>query len=674
MPKVLIVDDVMENLYLLQLLLAGHGYEAVSARNGVEALDQARRFPPDLIISDILMPVMDGFTLCRQWKMDPRLREIPFVFYTATYTDPKDEQLAMSLGADLFVVKPTEPDAFLAMVGSVLSKFQTQGGRVAATAPPMEDAYLKEHNEALIRKLEDKLVELEETNKNLAIKSDAIESSISGIALADLSGKITYVNDAFAAMWGRTRAALSGVYARDLVHDANTLASIGATFKQIGSWSGEIEAERSDGSALFAQVAVHTVRDRLGQPVCLMASCIDITERRRMRDGLQRAEKLESLAVLAGGIAHDFNNLLTGLYGNIELAKMELPSDSPANEFLDEVRRTFERAKDLTQQLLTYAKGSRLAVSEVRVDERLRECCLLSFSGSNIRYKFEVDDDLWPAMADPNQISQVFTNVLINARQAMTDGGEVSIAVENRSLLPGEIAQLPAGKYVRISVRDSGVGIPKEVISKIFDPFFTTKPQGSGLGLAISFGIIKKHGGHIEVESTPGVGSTFTIWLPAFSGQTTQLPREAAHERFHGDGRILVMDDEKAVRDVAKHMLQMGGYEVELVSGGEEALAAYQQASLSGKPFDAVILDLTIRGGLGGRETAAALHKLDADAAIIISSGYASDPGFSKLREIGFITTVPKPYLLHELLCSVKGVIAKKRRDPKNPKEANTSL
>ena len=652
----------MENLYLLQLLLAGNGYAVATAQNGVEALEQARRSSPDLVISDILMPAMDGFTLCRQWKQDPKLRDIPFVFYTATYTDPKDEQLAKSIGADLFIAKPTEPDAFLSLIAGVRAKVRVPGSRVASAEPPIEAAYLREYNEALIRKLEDKLVELEDANKALAIKSDAIESSISGIAMADLSEHITYANHAFAAMWGRTKDALSGMHARDLVHDHDALAPVEVSFREKGYWSGELAAERSDGSVFYVQTAIHSVKDSQGKPVCAMASCIDITERKRLQEELQRAEKLESLDVLAGGIAHDFNNLLTGLFGNIELARIQIPSGSPAGRCLDEVICIFDRARDLAQQLLTYAKGSVPTRSDVQVAEILRECCRFSLSGSNIRYNVTADDDLPSAKADPNQLSQVFTNILINARQAMAEGGSLSISIEKRVLEAGQIVQLPAGHYIRIAIKDSGIGIPKDVLPKIFDPFFTTKPQGSGLGLATSFGITKNHGGHIEVDSTPGVGSTFTIWLPVFLGTVPELPRTGTQESLKGDGRILVMDDERVIRDLAERMLRVGGYDVALVSCGEEALESYQQADLSGKPFDAVILDLTIRGGMGGMETAAALHKLDFNAAIIISSGYASDPGFSKLRECGFISTIPKPYLLQELLGTVKSVISRKRR------------
>ncbi len=662
MSKALIVDDVMENLYLLLSLLTGNGYEVTTASNGAEALEHARRSPPDLIISDILMPVMDGFTLCRRWKQDPMLRKIPFVFYTATYTDPKDEQFALSLGADLFIVKPTEPEVFLSMVGSALEKFRAQGCSTAAVAPAVETDYLKEYNETLIRKLEDKLVELENANRILAIRSYAIESSISGIAMADLSGKITYANGSFAAMWGMTADTLCGMCLRDLLLDASIFDDVKTIFREKGNWTGEVEAKRKDGSVFFAQVAAHTVKDRSAIPICLMVSCIDITEHKRMQAELQRTEKLESLDILAGGVAHDFNNLLTGLFGNIQLARMELSSESQAAGCLDKVIRVYERARDLTQQLLTYAKGAIPVMSDVKVDDILRECCFLSLSGSNVRCDIDSGADLWQVNADPSQLSQAFTNILINARQAMQDGGRLSVSMGNRVLDAGMVAQLPAGKYVRIAVRDSGVGIPRELLPRIFDPFFTTKPEGSGLGLTTSYGIIRNHCGHIEVESAPGLGSTFTIWLPSATGGATAEPRRAGlQESLKGNGRILVMDDEKVVREVAARMLKMGGYEVDLASDGEEALEIYRHA-LSEKPFDAVILDLTVRGGMGGRETAAELHKLDPDAAIVISSGYSSDPGLSKLRECGFITTIPKPYLLHELLGIIKVAMSRVQR------------
>ncbi len=662
MPKALVVDDVAENLYLLQSLLAGNGYEVATAKNGSEALEIARRSAPDLVISDILMPVMDGFTLCRKWKQDARLREIPFVFYTATYTEPKDEQLALSIGADLFIAKPAETDVFLKMIEEVLSRHRAREWRAQPGTPPAEAAFLKQYNEVLIHKLEDKLVQLENANKALAVKDFAIESSISGIVMADLSGNLTYANDSFSSLWGYAKSEIAGRRLDDLVKDKNALRFIMKESDAKAGWLGEIEARRKDGSTFVALVAAHFVSDGANKPIGLMVSCIDVTERRRMQEELQRAQRLESLSFFAGGIAHDFNNLLTAIFGNIQLARNELPASSAAGQYLDQVTGAFERARNLTQRLLTYAKDRPAEMAEANVGEILRECCALSLSGSNVRSEFRFGDGLWTVRADANQLSQVFNNMVINARQAMTGGGSLLISAENCHLMSNQIGQLAEGNYVLIVLKDEGTGIPQEVIGRIFDPFFTTKPEGSGLGLATSYAIVKYHGGHIGVTSTPGRGSTFTVWLPAYSGTRTHVHRRRSLKNIKGEGRILVMDDEQVIRDMAKRMLSVGGYEATLVAKGEDALENYRKASSSGKPFEAVILDLTIRGGMGGVETAYELLKMDSNAPVIMSSGYPNDPVLSKLTEAGSIALIPKPYLLNELLDTVKTVIAQRHR------------
>ncbi len=667
MPKVMIVDDLPENLYMLQSLLTGNGYEVVIARNGKEALDLAVKSQPDLIISDILMPVMDGFTLCRQWKQDPKLRSVPFIFYTATYTEPEDESLALSIGADLFIRKPTETDIFLASVGEALKRYGKAGSRSTVVGSSSETAYLKEYNEVLIRKLEDKMAQLENANRALAIKDLAIKSSISGIIMTDVSGNVTYINDSFSNMWGYTEAEIYRKRLDDLVKDPSALRFISRDFKRTGGWFGEAEARRKDGSVFTALVAAHSIIDRENKPVGLMASCIDITEQKRMQEELQRIQKLESLNIFAGGIAHDFNNLLTGLFGNIQLARLELPDDSAAVKHLDAATGVFERAKGLTQRLLTYAKGRPGDVGEVSVEEIIRDSCALSLSGSKIHCQLESAEGLWTIRGDANQLSQVFNNILINARQAMKEGGNITVRAENCLLEANQVGRLPAGRYVMVAITDEGEGIPDNVMPKIFDPFFTTKPEGTGLGLATSYAIIKYHGGHIGVVSAAGFGSTFTAWLPAYSGVKTIISSKVSTESLEGAGRILVMDDEEVICDVVTSMLKSGGYDVVAVANGEDAVAAYDAAVSSGEPFAAVVLDLTIRGGKGGIETASALLRMDPDAAIIISSGYAHNDTLSRLTGKGNISLIPKPYLLHELLGAVKAAIAQGRQHLARP-------
>jgi PAS domain S-box-containing protein len=658
MPKALIVVDKSENLYLLESLLKGNGYEVTGAANGREALEHARKQPPDLLISDILMPVMDGYTLCREWKHDARLRDIPFVFYTATYTDPKDEELALSLGADLFMVKPVEPDAFMSMIREVVGKHQARTLVSGKKETPDETAYLREYNEALIRKLEDKLEQLEEANRALAVKDFAIASSMSGIAITDLAGCIISANDSFMRIFGNDKKEIIGQKCLNwFAKDADADAIMGTIKSDKGYWEGELERKKNDGSIVYLQVALHLVRDGSRKPICIMLSCADITERRLMREELQQTQRLEALRVFAGSIAHDFNNFLGGIFGNVQLAQMELPADSPALKRLELIVAVFDRAKSLTQRLLTFSKSSAPQKQDIDIQEILSECCALSLSGSNVLHQLHIDEKAHLVEGDANQLSQVFNNLIINARQAMPEGGTVAISARNVSLSDTQVGRLRKGEYTEITVKDNGCGIAPEALPRIFDPFFTTKEQGTGLGLAVSYAIVNSHGGHISASSTLDTGSVFTVYLPVSGKHDRKDRTPAIPQDFRGSGRVLIMDDDEVVRNTAKRLLEIAGYEVTTATRGEEAIAAYRQSLSSGNVFAAVILDLTIRGGMGGARTIVELHKIDPHASVIVSSGYSDDPVFVDPKKYGFVAAIPKPYLAHELYATIKAVI-----------------
>jgi PAS domain S-box-containing protein len=661
MPTVLIVDDNAANLYLLQTLLSGHAFDVTQAENGRLALERARRSPPSLILSDILMPVMDGFTLCREWRADERLRDIPFVFYTATYTDPRDEQLALSLGADDFIVKPMDPDELMARIRGALAR-HTAGERPRPpTEPAGETTLMKEYNEALIRKLEDKVSQLEMAEEALAIKDLAIHSSVSGIALADLSDRITYVNEAFVALLGRDRSRLVGEDVISLFTSDEARKAACAALRAEGQWVGELDIRRDDDGRRTLHVAAHVVRNGMSADVGYMFSCVDVSSHKRLIETIERNDKLESLSLLASGVAHDFNNLLTGLYGNLEMALRRTPADSPARPYLDTTMGVFERARDLTKRLMTFSKGCSPRKTRVCLADLLRECVALSLSGSGAQCELSLPADLPDVEADPSQLSQVFNNVIINARQAMDPGGRLHVAARGRALAEGEVADLPAGKYVELALRDEGPGIAPELVPKLFEPFFTTKPEGSGLGLATSRSILGYFGGQIAIESAPGKGTTVTVWLPAAERQAKAAERQPAPGTKRGCGRVLVMDDEHSIRELAYTMLSAAGYQVTAVPNGEAAIDAFKAALTAGKPYDVALLDLTIRGGMGGVETAAALRKLDGDTALVLSSGYSDDSLLARTRTEAFAAMIPKPYLQHELITGVEAVISRRR-------------
>jgi len=376
---------------------------------------------------------------------------------------------------------------------------------------------------------------------------------------------------------------------------------------------------------------------------------IDITERSRMEEELLKASKLESLGIMAGGIAHDFNNILTGILGNISLARMEMEPEEKAVDRMRDAEKAAMRAKNLTQQLLTFSRGGIPIKITASVQDFLKEVVDFALSGSNVTYKLAMRDKIWPVAADIGQISQVMDNLIINAAQAMPEGGTITISVENVTV--GDRAHIPLkkGKYVKLSVSDHGIGIKEEHLAKVFDPFFTTKQKGSGLGLTSAYSIVKNHDGFITVDSELHQGTTFSIYLPASSGRVIKKEKGGKRDHIPRTGRILIIDDEEVVRDVAGRYVKHIGFQSDLADGGKRGIALYETALKKGCPYDAVLLDLTMPGGMGGKEVAKKIRALDRGTKIIASSGYSTDPIMSNFRKFGFNGALAKPYQISEL-------------------------
>jgi PAS domain S-box-containing protein len=386
----------------------------------------------------------------------------------------------------------------------------------------------------------------------------------------------------------------------------------------------------------------------------------DITEYKDMEKEREKADRLESLGILAGGIAHDFNNFLTGILGNISLAKLHLDPQDEVYDILDESEKAAQSARSLTQQLLTFSKGGRPVKVNIDIEDLIRSSTNFVLSGSNVRCNFEFSKDLWDVKADKGQISQVFNNLILNADQAMPEGGVLTIRGKNLKVKEGEGLPLKEGKYVMIEIQDRGIGIPEDIVSKIFDPFFTTKQKGSGLGLSTVFSIIKRHEGCITVHSELGKGSSFFVYLPAVYKFKIKH-KEKEKKISKGKGKILIMDDKSFVRNAAVKALKLSGYEVEGVADGAEVVSLYKEERDKGKPFDLVILDLTIPGGMGGEDTLKKLREINPEVKAIVSSGYSDDPVMSEYKKHGFNAIVRKPYQYEELCEVVSKVIQKKK-------------
>ncbi|MBI5639484.1 MAG: PAS domain-containing protein [Nitrospirae bacterium] len=374
----------------------------------------------------------------------------------------------------------------------------------------------------------------------------------------------------------------------------------------------------------------------------------DITEKKQAEEELRKSHRLESLGILAGGIAHDFNNILTAITGNITLAKMYAKPESEVFEILDEAEKASLRAEDLTRQLLVFSKGGMLLKKIVSLRELLTDLSHFVSQDPLIRCELKLPDDLWPVEADEQQMRKAIYNIIINAKQAMPGGGTIRICAENLGPAGNTHPSLKKGEYIKVSLEDQGTGIEKADLEKIFDPFFSTKEKGSGLGLTSSFSIIRSHDGRITVESKPGKGTVFQIYLPAAQDKTF-APAAEKKSYLPGSRRVLVMDDEEMVRTVVDRMMTQCGCEAVFAKDGDEMLALYRESKEADRPFDAVILDLVIPEGMGGKEAIKRLLRIDPQAKAIVSSGYSDDLMMSDYKKYGFRGVLAKPYKISEL-------------------------
>ncbi len=383
----------------------------------------------------------------------------------------------------------------------------------------------------------------------------------------------------------------------------------------------------------------------------------DTSPQRRIEDEVRKVDKLESIGVLAGGIAHDFNNILTTIMGNVSVAMRKARGRDGVVHRLNEAEKAIQRASDLTTQLLTFSKGGAPIKTVVNVEKLIRESTEFALHGSSTKCIISTGDDLWSIEVDEGQIGQVIHNLTINADQAMTEGGTIIISASNVIADVADALPLNPGPLVRITIKDMGIGIERRYLDKIFDPYFTTKKNGTGLGLAAAYSIVRRHGGHITVDSKPGAGTTFCLFLPACYRRASRELTPVQLASPIGDGRVLVMDDEPTIRAVASDLLTEMGFEVELTADGQETLELYQFQLEQDRRFDVVIMDLTIPGGLGGKETVQLLKKIDPSAKVIISSGYSNDPIMSEYKKYGFDGVVTKPYGQKQLAKIMKKLI-----------------
>ncbi|MDT8318043.1 MAG: PAS domain S-box protein [bacterium] len=484
--------------------------------------------------------------------------------------------------------------------------------------------------------------------------SSAVKQSPASIIITDIEGNIEYVNPKFTKTTGYTYEEAIGRNPRILKSGEHPPEFYSKLWNEISSgneWSGEFHNKKKSGELFWESASIVPIVNEKGVIINFLAVNEDITELKKMKEELVKKQKLESVGILAGGIAHDFNNILTAIVNNVFFAKeLVLEGEDVANvvELLESANDACFRAKGLTKQLLTFSKGGAPVLKTVLIGELIKKIAEFGLRGSTVKASYDIPDDLWPVDIDEGQISQVINNLIINAGQAMPGGGIIEVKAENLAITHSDDLLLKKGKYIMLAIKDDGQGIPKEIIDKIFDPYFSTKEKGSGLGLSTSYSIINNHKGLLHADSEEERGATFYIYLPASRNSVEASEKRNVSSDNRG-GRILVLEDDVAIVKTLRDILNKEGFEAEYSADGNETIELYKKAMKSGKRYDAVMLDLIIPGGMGGKESMEKLKRIDPDIKAIVCSGYSENSVIANYEKYGFSDFISKPYEIYEI-------------------------
>ena len=626
---VLIVDDHQGLISLIQRCLSREGFHTAFAHTGQEALTWLSEHHADLLLLDLQLADMSGEDLIHHLKQ--RALTLPFIVVTGQ----GDERLAVKM-----------------MKGGARDYFIKDSSLIELLPSIVTQTFEQLHQEQRLRLAEETL---REERERMAI---TLSSIVEGVLTTDRRGHITYMNGMAEELSGWKQRDAMGRSIEEVVrflhsgvneendHPVTHVLAVGTPLHPLDHYPlfDHVKGERP------VVYSVSPLRRSDGNLLGAVLILRDMTERIKLDEERLKASKLDSVGLLAGGIAHDFNNLLTTILGNISMTKAWVNSRDHLFSFLSEAENASLRAKKLTQQLLTFAKGGTPLKKPLALQQVIPESATFALSGSSISCHCDIPEDIWLIQADEGQINQVIHNLAVNAQQAMPTGGILTIGAENVMLTAEQARQKnlsEPGKYIKLTVQDSGTGIPPYALHKIFDPYYSTKQTGSGLGLSTAYSIINNHYGTIAASSVQSRGATFVIYLPA-AKEPTPIP-QGSLSTMPGEGRVLVMDDEESIRLLVGEMLRHLGYEVQCVAEGQEALERYQEAYHTQQPFNAVILDLTVPGGLGGKATVEQLRQFDPQVKAIVSSGYSNDPVLSRYSTFGFHGVVAKPFRLAEL-------------------------
>ena len=678
---ILVVDDKEEERYLAEVLLKNWGYEVHSACNGAEALEQLNSRSFDLILSDILMPVMDGFELCRIVKKDEKLHQIPFVIYTATYTGHQDEDYARTIGADRFLVKPCESADLLA---AILEAIETRSlPNILEPNPVPEIQAFKLYNERLVQKLEEKMLQLEQETKALRTAERALRTSewkfrqlyenmVEGVFSVDMQGRVIESNASFQRMLGYTAEELMRLTHNDLMptkwhamekiilHDQLLTRGVTEVYEK--------EYQCRDGSVIPVEMEEFLMYSDAGEHEGIWCIVRDISERKNaekiqneLKEQLNTVQKMESIGRLAGGVAHDFNNMLSVILSYAQMGLAKTAATSPLHGFFHGILDAAERSAGVTRKLLTFARHQTTVPKVLDLNETVAD--MLKMLGrmveEDIQLHWQPGSDLWPIKIDPAQVDQLLANLVVNSRDAITGKGEITIETGNVCFNAdnwGNRSDMVPGEYVLLSVSDNGSGMDEDIFDKIFEPFFTTKEEkgGTGLGLATVYGIVKQNNGAIDVESAPGTGTTFRIYLPRVEEGLGER-QEQAMVIPRGQGEtILVVEDEQAILKMTNLMLTGLGYKVLLASN---PVTAIEKSNSHVGAIDLLLTDV-IMPAMDGKELSELLKDSRAGMKSLYMSGYEEQEIIRQgqyPREIHFLQ---KPFSVMDLAVKVKEALA----------------
>jgi PAS domain S-box-containing protein len=593
----------------------------------------------------------------------------PLGRFTASVADIRWDNLAFAL--------PTssgrgELGRLYAKFSDMLKLIRDARDELTVQRAALEDANEKlvAANEQLERENDVRRTAEQALAKEKELLSVTLRSIGDGVIAADVAGRVLLLNPVAGELTGWSPDEAVGVPLSEVFHVVHeqTRARVSDPISRLPDTATVVGSAQSlliarDGTERQIADSAAPIRDADGELKGVVVVFRDITEHKRMEDALITAQKLETVRLLAAGIAHDFNNLLTSIVGNLSLVRRLASRQEPFEERLTDTEQALRRARDLTKQLLTFSSGGAPVRKPLDLAPILQEASRFALRGSNVRFEYDGPTDLWSVVADEGQIAQVLQNLVINAAQAIPEGGTIRVRAANRIIEPGRALSVAPGRFVEVEVADEGKGIAENDLRRVFEPFFSTKPQGSGLGLAVCFSIVHRHEGTITVDSRLGEGTTVRFLLPA--SESFADVDEAPPPSRSGSGRVLIMDDDATIRLTSSAMLRELGYDVVCTADGDEAVSAYRQAAEAGRPFDLVVLDLTVPGRPGGLEAMAELKAINPDVRAIVASGYSTAPVMDHVHDYGFCASIAKPFGIDEL-GKVIGDALRKKREPES--------